>query len=354
MGAAPWTTEPEGTPVDQLPNGPGVTVIDPNDPAAVQYRMVDAIRGASSLREMMIQPVRAGYLGANRRIDPALLPPTGAALFPTVAVQQIYIPTTAGPVRAQVYRTPDTPTPAPVILYAHGGGFMVGQSEDVDFLTRKLSFQNNVIVVSINYRLAPEWPFPSGLDDTLAVYAWLLEQAGSLGGDPRRIAIAGDSSGSNFAAVAPLRLASQGLPAPAAVIMLGPVVDFRFEDYASFNREAPLGTIYDAAFVGFLRGAYVRHDQWDHPHVSPLRAGAALANYPPAMLVVGTEDPIIDSASAFAGALLDAGNAFVELFVRDGMPHGFYFFPHVFHQEEEAYRAIQRFLARHLLPPASV
>ena len=146
--------------------------------------------------------------------------------------------------------------------------------------------------------------------------------------------------------MAPLRAHEHGLLLPKAVVLLGPVCDFRFEEYESFNRQAPTGIIYDAAFAGFMRGAYVRADQWDHPHVSPIRGD--LAGYPPAIVIVGTHDPMIDSASAFAQKLGEAGNPYAELFVRDGMPHGFYFFPRMFRQEDEAYAAIQRFLAQHL------
>lgn len=107
-----------------------------------------------------------------------------------------------------------------------------------------------------------------------------------------------------------------------------------------------MGIAYDVAFLGFLRGAYVGYEQWSHPHVSPIYAD--LAGFPPTMLVVGTEDPIIDSAHAFARKLEEAGNANVDLFVSEGMPHGFYLFPRIFRQEEESYAAIERFLKQYL------
>jgi acetyl esterase len=182
----------------------------------------------------------------------------------------------------------------------------------------------------VNYRLAPEWPFPTGLDDCLAAYRWVLDEGDALGADPGRVVFTGDSSGSNFAAAGALRAREAGLALPAAVVMLGPVCDFNFERYESFNLLAPGGIVYDAAFAGFLRGAYVRHEQWSHPHVSPIHAD--LEGFPPTLLVVGTADPMID----------------VELFVRDGMPHGFYFFPRLFREEEQAYAAVEKFLAKHL------
>jgi len=133
----------------------------------------------------------------------------------------------------------------------------------------------------------------------------VLDHGEALGADTSRIVFAGDSSGSNFAATAAIRARDGGLPLPTAVVMLGPVCDFNFERYDSFNELAPKGIVYDSAFVGFLRGAYVRYEQWSHPHVSPIYAD--LEGFPPTMLVVGTEDPIIDSAHAFTRKLEEAG-----------------------------------------------
>ncbi len=90
----------------------------------------------------------------------------------------------------------------------------------------------------------------------------------------------------------------------------------------------------------------MRHENCSHPHVSPIHAD--LRGFPPTMLVVGTADPIIDSARAFARKLQEAGNEHVELFVSDRMPHGFYFFPRLFREEEEAYDAVEKFLQKHL------
>lgn len=142
------------------------------------------------------------------------------------------------------------------------------------------------------------------------------------------MAIAGDSSGANVATAAPLRLRDGGHAMPDAVIALGPVTDSCVEEYASFNEQAPRGIVYDAAFAGFMRGAYLRHDQWNHPHASPMNGD--LTGYPPAMLVVGSHDGMIDSARAFAGKLRVAGNRHVDFSVRAGMPHGFSLLPRPF------------------------
>jgi acetyl esterase len=115
------------------------------------------------------------------------------------------------------------------------------------------------------------------------------------------------------------------------------------ERHESFERLAPLGIIYDTAFVGYIRGAYVVHHQnWSHPHVSP--ALADLRGYPPTLVVSGTADPIVDDNRAFVRKLRDSGNDQVEHFVRERMPHGYYFFPGLLPEGDEAFEAVSRFL----------
>lgn len=341
--------ETDQLPVDEQTNGPGVSHIDPHDPAAPMYEVLARMRTPVALREIMILPVRRGYIGQDNPTPPANLPPSGAELFPNVIVTQLFVPSSAGPVRCGVYHpgTPQAQAALPIIVYVHGGGFMVGTSDDTDFLTRKLSTQNHAVVVSVNYRLAPEFPFPAGLDDCIAVYRWLLEHGAEVGGDPARVAVAGDSSGGNFAAAIALRACREGPRAPRAAILLGPVCDIRYEQYASFERLAPTGIVYDTAFMGFARGAYVpRYSDWSHPYVSPI--GGDLRGYPPTFIAAGTEDPMIDSCRAFAQKLETTGSTDVEIFAPIGMPHGFYFFPGIFREEEEAYTRIAAFLKKHL------
>jgi acetyl esterase len=132
---------------------------------------------------------------------------------------------------------------------------------------------------------------------------------------------------------------------PDATVLLCPITDFLTEEYESFDRLAPLGIIYDTAFMGYIRGAYVVHrNLWTHPHVSPARAD--LRGYPPTLIVSGTHDPLIDDNRAFAQKLQERGCRLVEHFIREGMPHGYYFFPGLFKQGDEAFHAIRSFLAK--------
>lgn len=328
------------TPVDQRLDGPGVSHIDPSDPAARYFQLLAKMRTPLTLRDIMIQPVRHGYI--SHSIDPADLPPSASQLYPDIVVSDIHVPSTAGPVRCQIYR-PQTDEPLPMMLYAHGGGFTVGSSEDTAYITSRLASDNGMMVVSVNYRLAPEWPFPAGLDDCAAVFAWLRQNGREVGGDSSWIAVGGDSAGGNMAAALPIKIRDEGGSPPEAAVLMCPITSFFVEEHESFERLAPLGIIYDTAFVGYIRGAYVvSFRNWSHPHVSP--ALADLRGYPPTIVVSGTADPIVDDNLAFVRKLRDRGNDQVVSFVRERMPHGYYFFPGLLKEGDEAFEAIAKFL----------
>lgn len=345
MPSSPWSTPPAEPTVDRRTDGPGVSHIDPGDPAAPLYDLLARMRTPLALRDTMIHPVRTGYIGQDRALDPATLPPSAADLFPDVEVFDIFVPSDAGPIRCQVYRPPNA-SARPMLLYMHGGGFTVGQSEDTAYITTRLAAESGVVAVSANYRLAPEWPFPYGLEDCLNVLVWMRAHGADIGGDPERIAVGGDSAGGNFAGALPLMARDTGERAPEAAILLCPVTDFCAEDHASFEEQAPRGIVYDTAFIGFIRGAYaVSRRNWTHPHASP--AHGDLAGFPPTLICAGTHDPMIDDNRAFAAKVAAAGGD-VELFVREGMPHGWYFFPGLFREGDEAFAAMEAFLRRTL------
>src|SRR5262249_52683100 len=164
-----------------------------------------------------------------------------------------------------------------------------------------------------NYRLAPEWPFPACLDDCLPVLQWMQKNAPTLGGDSSRIAVGGDSARGNPAASLLIKRRDACRPPPQAAGVLAPITQFFLAQYASFERLAPLGIVYDTAFMGFVRGAYLVHGKnWAHPNASPVRAD--LRNYPPTFIATGTADPLVDDNRAFAQKLRAAGVAKVEHF----------------------------------------
>jgi acetyl esterase len=331
-------------PVDRLPDGPGRTKINPDDPAAAYFQLLSRLRSPLTMRELMIQPVRTGYIGQGQPADPKTLPPSAQELYPDIRVTSVMVPSSIGPVRCQLYVPSGEAATRPTMLYLHGGGFTVGTSEDTAYITSRIAAENEMLVVSVNYRLAPEWPFPAGLDDAVAVLRWLHRNGQSIGADPSFIIAAGDSAGGNLAAALPHKARDEGVEPPDAVVLLCPITDFNVERYDSFERLAPLGIVYDTAFVGYVRGAYVvHHALWSHPHVSP--ALGDLGAYPPTLIVSGEADPMVDDNRSFAAKLNAAGRP-VTLLVQPRMPHGFYFFPKILPDGDAAFTAIREFAAR--------
>ena len=159
--------------VDQLADGPGVSRINPTDPAAPMYRLLALMRSPVALRDLMLRPVRTGYIGQEKPIDPAELPKSAAELYPDIRVSELDVPSPLGRIRCQVFSPPGAAGRRAMMLYAHGGGFTLGQSEDTAYITSRIAAENGMVVVSVNYRLAPEWPFPACLDDCIVVLRWM-------------------------------------------------------------------------------------------------------------------------------------------------------------------------------------
>jgi acetyl esterase len=334
---------PKGPFVTELPDPPGLSHFDPNGPAAPYYELLAQLRHPLTLREMMIKPVRDGYIGKPGEPLPKDMPPSADALYPQVRVQEIGVPCADGTIRCKLYTPPGDASGRPVVLYLHGGGFMVGSAADTASITSRIAAKTGCAVVSVDYRMAPEWPFPYAIDDGFAVLRWLREHAGLIGGDPKRILVAGDSAGGNLAAAMPLVARDRGAGTLLAAVLLCPITNFFAEQYESFERLAPHGIIYDTPFFGFARGAYLPHQlDWSEPYASP--ALADIGDYPPTLVVSGTADPMIDDNRAFVAKLRAAGVS-VQGFERENMPHGYYFFPGLLKQGEEALAAVDRFIA---------
>ncbi|MCE9624646.1 MAG: alpha/beta hydrolase [Deltaproteobacteria bacterium] len=243
-------------------------------------------------------------------------------------------------IRCLVY-TPPVANP-PILFYIHGGGWSLESPDDYGLFHKKLSAMAGMTIFALDYRLAPEHPFPSGLEDCVTAYRWLRQHAAELGADSKRIYIGGDSAGGNLTPATALKLRELGEAPPQALICLCPVTDFRFEGYDSWRRLAFDGIVYDASFLGAVRGGYVNCDAWDHPLVSPLYGD--LRGLPPTCLIAGDEDPLVDDNRAFAQKLRDAGVA-VDFKVYEGMPHAFYCFSGLVPQEQAALEQITRFLS---------
>lgn len=292
---------------------------------------------------------------ADRVLDPAALRAGDVAMgemlnagAPEVARdEEIRIPGPAGDIRARVF----APRPVggdalPVLLYIHGGGFVIMSPETHAKLAKQLAVGAHAVVVSIDYRLAPESPYPGPLDDCVAAFRWLRRHAAHLGGDPARIAVAGDSAGGNLTATTTLRLLAEGDAPPAGALMICPWTDLAL-DSGSYQALAPDDAVIDAQIMEYFRTCYASDPGcWSDPFVSPLRA--ELAGFPPTCVIVGEIDPLCDEGVDFARGVEKAGGeASVHRFA--GMPHDFMLFLPI-PETERAISAMTSFLSRVLAP----
>jgi len=225
---------------------------------------------------------------------------------PGLAVGEIRdgtLPGAAGALDYRLYR-PDTPGPHPLVVYFHGGGFVLGGHDSDDPMLRDLCRRSGLLIVSVNYRHAPEARFPSAHDDALAAVRWAGEHARELGAIPGQLAVAGWSAGANLAAVTCRRVRDEGGPRILGQLLLAPVTDCDMST-GSYVENAD-GYVLTASLMRWFWDHYCDAADRADPRVSPLRA-KDLSRLPRAMVVTCEFDPLRDEGQAYAAALADAG-----------------------------------------------
>jgi acetyl esterase len=215
---------------------------------------------------------------------------------PAVEIADVYLPVRGGPVPIRVYRTPGH-QPRPLVLWLHGGGFVGGSVADLDHPCSRIAGRAGVILVSLEYRLAPAHPFPAALHDTVDAIGWLRRYGALLGGDGR-LAVGGQSAGANLAAAACLMRRDTGEPTVDRQVLCYPVLDFDQDTESTrlfngvFHAVQP-GHPYDLQYLG---------DMPITPYAAPLRSDN-LAGLPPALVIGAGRDPLRDDARAYASRL---------------------------------------------------
>jgi acetyl esterase len=262
--------------------------------------------------------------GALRALD--TLTATMFALgSPAAAVErEIRVGGAAGELRALLYAPATAPGERlPIVVHFHGGGFVWMIPEVATRLCRDIAVGARAVVVSVDYRLAPEHPYPAPLDDCEAAFRWIRQHAAELGGDPARMGVAGESAGGNLAAEVALRTTATGNP-PSGVALLYAWLDLTMAS-PSFRAFGPDDPFIDDELMTSWQQSYAA-DPALHtaPDVSPLYADVSA--FPPACVIVGGIDPLYDDGVSFAEKLRAAGRD-VELHEYEGMPHLFSFFP---------------------------
>ncbi|KAA0584833.1 acetyl esterase [Azospirillum lipoferum] len=270
---------------------------------------------------------------------------------PVGRVEDLSIPARDGvDLPARLYVAGPTVVPGPVLLFFHGGGYVVGSLDSHDGLCRSIASKSGVAVLSVGYRLAPEHRFPTAFDDALDALGWLGREGAGLGIDAGRLAAGGDSVGGSLAAAISLRAATDpDLPRPRLQVLIYPVTDAT-ADTGSLQRYGE-GHLLERATLDWFYCHYAR-DEADRrdgrfsPLLAELPPGVA-SSLAPALLVLAECDPLVDEGIAYGRKLAEAGAA-VDVRIHAGMTHDFLRMSALVDEAEEAQDLIADALRRHL------
>lgn len=273
-------------------------------------KLLEAIAGMPPLQTLSVEQARAQAI--QRSATPTQSPPIARALDVTIRG-----PGGDLPIRAYL---PLGEAPYPILMFFHGSGFVVANLDTHDPLCRHLCAASGALVLSVDYRLAPEHPFPAAVNDCLAATQWARAYAAELGGDPTRIAVAGDSAGGNLAAVTAIMQRDLGQPLTAQVLLY-PVTDYPDQDRLSYAQNATGYGLTMAALRWYWShyvGSAERGAEW---RASPLRA-VSLSAVAPAFIATAEFDPLRDEGQEFADRLRESGVE-VHYECASGMIHAF-------------------------------
>ena len=284
----------------------------PVDPAA--QRLLDGMAQAparSGTAEISVEQMRAGY-----DMLAALGRPAGEA----PSTEDTSLPGPAGDIPVRIYR-PQAAGVHPVVVYIHGGGFTIGSIASHDPLCQQIAAGVPAVVVSVDYRLAPESKFPAAVEDCWAAVQWVAAHAADLGGDPSRVAVAGDSAGGNLAAVCALKARDAGGPALAFQLLIYPTTDAT-GSFPSIQENGKGYFLTEETMRWFQENYLSPEDDRRHPDASPYFV-EDLSGLAPAFVVTAEYDPLRDEGEAYGRRLEEAG---VPTKVKryDGMIHAFF------------------------------
>ena len=293
----------------------------PLDPQAQEVLNQVAALGLPPNHTLTPEEARANALARPRATGPKV-----------AKVEDRVIPGSGAQVPVRIY-TPEGTGPFPVLSWFHGGGWVLGNLDSADATARHLTVEAGCVVVSVDYRLAPEAKFPVPFDDCYAATEWIAQNAASINADPDKIAVGGDSAGGNLAAAVALKARDQGGPSLALQLLVYPVTARDFST-GSYRQNAEGYSLTTDAMKWF----------WDHylsndadaanPYAAPA-AAKDLNGLPPALVITAEFDPLRDEGEAYAQRLRAAGVATTSSRY-DGMIHGFFGMPAVIDKGKQA------------------
>jgi acetyl esterase len=279
------------------------------DPVIAQ--MLEMGKGQPALETQSVAEARAGMA---QRVD--LLRPFAPD---TVETRDLSIPTAAGLLPLRIYTPQGAPHPLPTLVWLHGGGWVLGSIETHDNVCRFLSAHGPLLVISVDYRLAPEAKAPAQQQDAAAALHWAAANAAAHGGDPARLIVGGDSAGGNLAALAALAARQDGPPL-AGQLLVYPVTDYPADAHESYALNADFGLTREA--MEWFWAHWLPDTSAPDATTAPLRA-ADLSGLPPAYVITASHDVLRDEGMAYAGRLHAAGVETIHDHV-EGTIHGFF------------------------------
>jgi acetyl esterase len=293
--------------------------------AALQPKAIEKITPA----EARMQPTPADAVNAVLKAKGMSTDPE--QLVPGVMATETMVDGAAGKLPATVY-TPDGAGPFPVVVYFHGGGWVIADRKVYDGGARGIAKQANAVVISVDYRQAPENKFPAAWDDALAAYKWALANAASVKGNPKRVALAGESAGGNLAVATAIAARDAGIQLPAHVLAVYPVAQtsVNTESYIENALAKPLNRAMVQWFVGHLTTS---KDQLKDPRLSLI--DAKLEGLPPVTIINARIDPLRSDGAKLEDALKKA-NVPVERKEMEGVTHEFFGMAAVVQKAKEA------------------
>jgi len=295
--------------------------------AALEAKPVETLDAATARR----QPTAADAAARLQKEEGRAAPTT-----PALAVRHVSVRGPVGDIALHVY-TPPGKGPFPVIVYFHGGGFVLGDTKGYEPSIRALAGSANAVVVSVDYRQAPEHRFPAAADDAFAAWQWVLAHAAELNGDAARVAVAGESAGGNLAAVVALMARDRKVTPPLRQVLIYPVLN---DDMStpSYQRNANAQPLNKAAMQWFLQQYAPRPDDRANPYALPMKA-TTLKGLAPATVVAAEIDPLASEARGYADRLKADGVA-VQYREFDGVTHEFFGMHAVLPKAEDAQKFV--------------
>lgn len=229
------------------------------------------------------------------------------------------IPGPGGALPIRIY-TPTGPGPFPIVVYYHGGGFVIATNDTYDSSARSLANLTSAVVISVEYRKAPQFPFPAALNDAVAAYKWAVRNTNQVNGIPGKVAVAGESAGGNLATAVCLVARDQGTPLPVHQLLVYPITnnDMTAASITQFANAQPLN---QPSLMWFARYTYANPADATNPYAFPLKA--SLAGLPPATIIAAQIDPLQTEGEQYANALRGAGVA-VNYRLYTGVTHEFF------------------------------